>query len=144
MGPFLHKTITRYKRHLPPWQTMQWDLSESKDISFLNNVITLFVFPLSVVCNPARCYLYHVTVPRKGPIAGCWLLAHFNWAILQLWNVYQSIVNILDAISEMIQSMPSKSFSPVTALHHWMFQWCVLMASRLRAYKKETNTAVNS
>ena len=40
----------------------------------------------------------------------------------------QSIVNILDAMSEMIQSIPSKQFfSPVTALHHWMFQWCVLM-----------------
>lgn len=46
---------------------------------------------------------------------------------------HQSIVNILDAMSDIIQSTPSNSFSPVTALHHCIFQWCVLMDSRSRA-----------
>ena len=40
-----------------------------KDMSFLNEVISLFLLPLCVVCHSARCFfLYHVTVSCKEPI----------------------------------------------------------------------------
>ena len=41
----------------------------------------------------------------------------------------QSMVKILEAISPIIQSIPSSSFSPVTALQPRICQWWVLMSS---------------
>lgn len=47
--------------------------------------------------------------------------------------ICQSMVNILEEMSAVIQLMPSSSLSPVTALHAVICQWWVLMLSRSSA-----------
>lgn len=46
----------------------------------------------------------------------------------------QSMVNIREAMSSMIQSMPSSRLSPVTALQACMSQWCVVISSRFKPF----------
>ena len=43
------------------------------------------------------------------------------------------MVNILEHISVVIQLIPSRSLSPVTALHAVICQWCILMESNSSA-----------
>lgn len=52
------------------------------------------------------------------------------------------MVNILEHISVVIQLTPSKSLSPVTALHAVICQWCVLMESSSSAYRDRFEVSI--
>ncbi len=56
------------------------------------------------------------------------------FVLSKFWICYSN-VNILEAMSDTIQSTPSSRCSPVTALHPRICQWCVLISSRANDWK---------
>ena len=58
----------RTKIYIPCWMANDPVGPWKKKDSFLNDVISVFLLPLGVVCPTARCVLYHATVSCKGSI----------------------------------------------------------------------------
>ena len=71
---FFRKIEENYARNDELCQNSCWQKSKPnpggtlkrKDISYLNDVISLFFLPLCVVCHPARCFFYYATISFKG------------------------------------------------------------------------------
>ena len=58
----------RTKIYIPCWMANDPVGPWKKKDRFLNDVISVFLLPLGVVCPTARCVLYHATVSCKGSI----------------------------------------------------------------------------